>query len=94
MLVQTMNAINRRFQNVRAPADSDPLAHLEIDPLRPLNNLLWGYIQDEWNRLSVQRRAYEYDHHYGLSLFGRAVANLRPADSPRFTFFHRIGEIS
>ena len=73
MLVQTMNAITRRFQNVRGPATHDPLANLEIDPLRPLNNLLWGYVQDEQHRLSVVRRNYEYDHHYGLRLDGRAV---------------------
>jgi hypothetical protein len=59
----------------------DPLAMLDIDPLRPLNNLLWGYIQDEQHRLSLVRRAYEYDHQYGLSLHGRAVPRLRPADS-------------
>jgi hypothetical protein len=81
MLVQTMNAISRRFQNVRGPGDRDPLAHLEIDPLRPLNNLLWGYIQDEMNLLTVKRRAYEYDHHYGLTIYGKAVPTLRPADS-------------
>jgi hypothetical protein len=81
MLVQTLNAISRRFQNVRGPSDRDPLAHLEIDPLRPLNSLLWGYIQDERNRLTVKRRAYEYDHHYGLTLYGKAVPPLRPADS-------------
>ncbi len=81
MLVQTMNAISRRFQNVRGPGERDPLAHLELDPLRPLNNLLWGYVQDEQHRLSVLRRAYEYDHHYGISLLGKAVGALRPADS-------------
>lgn len=81
MLVQTMNAISRRFQNVRGPGDRDPLAHLEIDPLRPLNNLLWGYIQDEQHRLTVKRRMYEYDHHYGLTLYGKAVPKLRSADS-------------
>jgi hypothetical protein len=81
MLVQTLNAISRRFQNVRGPGDRDPLAHLEIDPLRPLNSLLWGYVQDERNRLTVKRRAYEYDHHYGLTLYGKAVPTLRPADS-------------
>jgi hypothetical protein len=81
MLVQTLNAISIRFQNKRGPADRDPLANLEIDPLRPLNNLLWGYIQDEQHRLTVQRRAYEYDHHYGLSLYGKAVSELRTADS-------------
>jgi hypothetical protein len=81
MLVQTMNAITRRFQNIRAPGDRDPLAHVEIDPLRPLNNLLWGYIQDEEHHLSVMRRAYEYDHHYGISLHGRAVGQIRAADT-------------
>jgi hypothetical protein len=79
MLVQTINAISRRFQNVRSPGDRDPLAHLEIDPLRPLNNLLWGYVQDEQNRLRVKRRAYEYDHHYGMAISGRKP--LRPTDS-------------
>lgn len=81
MLVQTMNAICMRFQNRRGPSERDPLANLEIDPLRPLNNLLWGYIQDEYNRLTVPRRAYEYDHHYGLKLVGKAVPELRSADS-------------
>ena len=81
MLVQTVATISRRFQNLRGPGDRDPLAHLEIDPLRPLNNILWGYLQDEQNRLSVRRRAYEYDHHYGLTLYGKVVPRLRPADS-------------
>ena len=44
MLVQTMNAISWRFQNRRGPKDRDPLAMLEIDPLRGLNNLLWGWV--------------------------------------------------
>src|SRR5262245_60052151 len=81
MLVQTMNVITRRFQNIRSPGANDPLANLEIDPLRPLNNLLWGWVQDEQHRLSVVRRNYEYDHHYGLRLAGKAVDNARTADS-------------
>lgn len=81
MLVQTMNAITRRFQNIRGPLANDPLANLEIDPLRPLNNLIWGWVQDEQHRLSVVRRNYEYDHHYGLRLLGKAVDNMRTADS-------------
>lgn len=80
MLVQTMNAITLRFQNMRSSAH-DPLGELEIDPLRPLNNLLWGFIQDEHNRLTVPRRAYEYDHHYGLKLIGKALPNMMSADS-------------
>jgi hypothetical protein len=81
MLAQTMNAITRRFQNVRSPGDRDPIAHLEIDPLRPMNNIIWGVIQDEIRRLSVKRRAYEYAHQYGLSLYGRAIRDMRPADN-------------
>jgi hypothetical protein len=80
MLVQTINAISLRFQNKRAPGDRDPLANLETHPLRPLANLLWGYIQDEDHRLTVARRAYEYEHQYGFPLVGRAVPKLRPAD--------------
>ena len=70
MLVQTMNAVTRRFQNVRGSSSQDPLANLEIVPLRPLNNLLWGYVQDEQHRLSVVRRNYEYNHQYGIRLDG------------------------
>lgn len=81
MMVQGLNAIGRRFQNIKGPGAVDPLANLEIDPLRPLSNLIWGYIQDEQHRLTVRRRAYEYDHHYGISLQGTAVQNMRFADS-------------
>jgi hypothetical protein len=81
MLVQTMNVITRRFQNMRGPLANDPLANFEIDPLRPLNNLIWGWVQDDQHRLSVVRRNYEYDHHYGLRLAGKAVDNMRTADS-------------
>jgi len=81
MLVQTMKSIAWRFQNRRSPVDRDPLALLEIDPLRPLNNVLWGYVEDEQHRLSVARRAYEYDHEYGITLLGRAVPEVRGADT-------------
>lgn len=96
MLVQVLNAISLRFQNRRGRGDRNYLAQLEIDPLRPLNNLLWGYIQDEQHRLSIVRRAYEYDHHYGLRLVGKAVGELRPADSrSRFLeAFHRLLHIT
>jgi hypothetical protein len=98
MLVQTMNAISRRFQNKRSypGAGRDPLAHLELDPLRPLNNLLWSHIQDEQHTLSVMRRAHEYDHEYGLRLYGRAVGNIRPVDSrSRFVeAFHNLLHIA
>jgi hypothetical protein len=80
MLVQTLNAISLRFQN-RKSSIKDPLANLTVDPLRPLSNFLWGYIQDEQHRLTLQRRVYEYDHEYGLSLVGKAVPSLQSADS-------------
>jgi hypothetical protein len=92
MLVQTMNAVVQRFQNVRATGDRDPLANLEITPLRALNNLLWGFVADEPNRLSVRRRAYEYVHHYGLTLFGKAASNINAADrrSKFLEAFHNL----
>jgi hypothetical protein len=79
MLAQTMAALSLRFQNKRL-SDRDPLANLEIDPLRGVSNLIWGFIQDEQNRLTVQRRAYEYLHEYGLELTGRAIPQLQPVD--------------
>jgi len=81
MLVQTTNAMSWRFQNRRGPQDRDPLAMVEIDPLRGLNNLLWGWVQDEEHRLTIPRRAYEYDHEYGLKLIGKAVPAIHGADS-------------
>jgi hypothetical protein len=93
MLVQSINAISRRFQNHRTSSSGqDPLFRLEIDPLRTVNNLVWGYVQDEWNLLTVQRRAYEYQHEYGISLLGKAIPGFDPADSrPRFlTAFHDL----
>ncbi len=91
MMVQGLNAISRRFQNVKG-SGRDPFAHVELDPLRPLNNLLWGYIQDEQHRLTVRRRAFEYDHHYGIRMHGTATKNMQFADS-RSKFieaFHRL----
>lgn len=80
MVIQTMAAAATRFQNRRL-STPDPLAALNLDPLRGASNLLWGWIQDERNRLTVQRRAYEYEHQYGLSLVGRAVPRVEPVDS-------------
>lgn len=80
-LAQTMNAIALRFQNRRSPALRDPLAHLKLDPLRPLNNFLWGYIQDEINRLTLARRSYEYAQQYGLALIGKAVPQMQAVDN-------------
>ena len=80
MLVQTTQALALRFQNV-ARNGRDPLVEFELSPLRPLSGFIWGYIQDEPHRLSVARRAYEYQHEYGLGLEGRAVVGIRAADT-------------
>ena len=80
MLVQSLGAISRRFQNIRS-SDQDPLLRLEINPLRPLNNLLWGYVQDEQHRLSLRRRACQYADEYGFSLEGKGVGNLSVAEN-------------
>ncbi len=80
-LVQTLNAIGLRFQNVRRPGPGpDPLANFNLDPLRPLSNLLWGYIEDERNRLTINRRNLEYQYEYGISLIGRAVQGIPVAE--------------
>jgi len=91
MLVQGLNALTLRYQNRRYPG-RDPLRRCDLSPLRPLNNILWGYVQREPDRLTLARRAYEYDHHYGLRLSGTAVPSMSPADS-RSQFieaFHRL----
>lgn len=81
MLVQTLLAILARFENRKIRAGTDPLARFDLDPLRPLSNLLWGWIQDEYRRLTVRRRAIEYDHEYGLKLLGRAAPAEERVDS-------------
>jgi hypothetical protein len=92
MLAQTMNAISLRFQNRQVGSERDPLAQLEVDPLRPFSNFMWGYVQDETHRLSVFRRAHEYAHHYGLGLQGKAVRDLRASDvrSKFLEAFHHL----
>ena len=81
-LMQTLNAISWRFQNrTSSGRGPDPLANLDVDPLRPLNNLLWGVVQDQQHRLTTVRRAYEYDHQYGLVLASKPGPPVRGADS-------------
>ncbi|WP_439380761.1 hypothetical protein [Amycolatopsis lexingtonensis] len=80
--LQALRAISWRFQNRAAGSPRrDPLATMDIDPLRPLNNLVWGWIQDEQHRLTMSRRAYEYDHAYGLELSTRQGPPVRGVDS-------------
>ena len=90
-VVESINAISRRFQNRTSSGPGrDPLAGLDIDPLRPLNNLMWGLIQDRQHRLTTARRNLEYNHHYGTGLSSRPP--VRGAD-PRTRFmqtFHHL----
>lgn len=84
LLVQAINAVSRRFQNKPGLKRHDPLSHLEIAPLRlndSLNNIIYDYIESEGKRLSMTRRSYEYDHHYGLRLLGTAVNTKDSVDS-------------
>ncbi|HLZ36599.1 MAG TPA: hypothetical protein VKP64_02320 [Mycobacteriales bacterium] len=72
-LVQTLNHILARFQNRRPGPGLDPLARFDLNPLRPLRHLLWSWAEDEVHRLTVRRRAAEYEYEYGLALIGRVV---------------------
>jgi hypothetical protein len=66
-VMKTINAITWRFQNRANPYPGrDPLAGVDIDPLRPLNNVLWGWLRDVDHRLTEAQRRDEYKHHYGL----------------------------
>lgn len=92
MMMHTMDAIARRFQNKINRNGHDPLANLSFDPLRPLNNLMWGYIQDANNRLTASRMAFEYEHQYGLSMLGTGGVSLKSAESRSFFIqaFHNL----
>jgi hypothetical protein len=59
MLVQTMDAVSTRVQSGAETT--------------PLGNFIRGYVQSRPQRLTARRRAYEYGHHYGLTLSGRAA---------------------
>jgi hypothetical protein len=73
MLFQALNRIVARFQNRRAPGGRDPLSRLTVNPLMPLRGILWGLAEAEQERLSLRRRAAEYEYQYGLQLIGRAI---------------------
>jgi hypothetical protein len=94
MLVQTLNAVMLRFENRRAVRGGrpDPLARFDPDPLRPLSNLLWSWIQDEFHRLSARRRSAEYAHEYGLRLIGKAIPDVPGVDDRRkfLESFHNL----
>jgi hypothetical protein len=93
MLVQSLNALSLRFQNRRLAEGRDPLAHLELSPLRPLGAIFWGYVQDEQHRLSLARRNYEYEHEYGISLRGKAVPPTARVSDRRSKFIEAFHDL-
>lgn len=70
---QVLNHVLARFQNRRLPRGSDALTRFSLSYLRPLRNLLYTWGDHEIDRLTVRRRAAEYQYEYGLDLIGRAV---------------------
>lgn len=93
MLVQTLNHVVARFQNRRPGPGIDPLARFDLNPLMPLRTLLWNFAEDEQNRLTVRRRAAEYEYEYGLTLLGRAIPGRSTLVDRRSQFlesFHRL----
>ena len=93
MLVQTLNHILARFQNRRVGPGPDPLVRFDVSPLLPLRNLLWGFAETEIRRLTVRRRAAEYQYQYGLQMLGRAVPPPSSAVERRTQFleaFHAL----
>lgn len=81
MVYQATSAINLRFQNMPGLHEVEPLMRFDTSPLRPLSNLMWGFIQDEQHRTSLHRRVFEYQHAYNLFLIGRAVPRQMGVDN-------------
>ncbi len=91
MVGQTIHAIARRFQNIKG-GYKDPLLNFALDPLRPLNNILWGYIQDAQHRLTLTRLNYEFTSEYDLFVAHMMPHGFNPADrrSKFLQSFHRL----
>jgi hypothetical protein len=73
MLVQTLNLILARFQNRVTPGGYSPLDRFDLTPLAPLHALIYAFVDDEQHRMTVRRRAAEYEYEYGLKLIGKAI---------------------
>lgn len=92
MLVQAMNAVSLRYQNIRGLHPIEPMIRFDTSPLLPLSDILWGYIQDEQHRTTLHRRTFEYQHAYNLNLIGKAVPRQVGVDNrSRFlSTFHNL----
>ena len=71
MLVQTMNAIACASRTSVRRSSPTPCCTWRWIRCGRCANLMWGWLQDEGNRLTVSRRAYEYEQEYGLTLLAR-----------------------
>ena len=60
------------------PGGHDPLAEVRHRSAASAEQPLWGWIQDESDRLTVPRRAYEYDHEYGCRCWAARCRPMRP----------------
>lgn len=91
MVGKTMDVIAKRFQNIKN-GFKDPLSNFALDPLRPLNNILWGYIQDTQHRLSLTRLNYEFTSEYDLCVVHGMKPGFDPAErrSKFLQSFHRL----
>lgn len=92
MMMQTIESVSQRFQNNRSIGDRDALANFQIDPLRPLNTVLYAWDRAKPDRLTVQQRALEYLYGYGMPLSTRGVSRIRPAEvrSNFLNAFHNL----
>lgn len=93
MLVQTLNLILARFQNRVAPGRYTPLDRFDVTPLATLHALLYAFVDDEQHRMTVRRRAAEYEYEYGLTLIGKAIPPARSLVERRSGFleaFHHV----
>lgn len=73
MFIQTLNLILARFQNRVVSGKYAALDRFDITPLATLHALLYAFVDDEQHRMTVRRRAAEYEYEYGLRLIGKAI---------------------
>lgn len=67
-LINAMDSIFDAFRNFGG-RKSNLNSLIDLSYLRPMSNLIWGFGQYlQANGLTKDRRAFEYDHHYGIGL--------------------------
>lgn len=92
MLVQTLNLILARFQNRVVPGYT-ALNRFDVSPLVSLQALLYDFVDEEQHRMTLRRRALQYEYEYGLRLIGKAVPSPQVPLERRTGFlaaFHQV----